>query len=320
MALDRSSLLRVEDMSTQTRQPSGSGRRRRQRVLPLLIVCALLAVGFVVGLTLAADPEPPAERSTTASTPTTTTRDPDTEPAPDTSEKTPGRADGGLQRLGYESGDFSGWTEVQEAEDDRIEVVQEPVRSGRYAARFEHRDGDFVGNGERAEVYLQGELGRLGRGAFTEGSERWFGWSTRFDASFPESDSWGVFTQWKQQRKGSPPLQMSVENDELRMLGGPRTDFWRSNAVPIERGAWHDFVVHIFFSSNGDRGYVEIWHNGDVLQERTNIPTLEPGQTSYLKQGIYRDAEGLPPAVVFHDALTIGDSYDEVDPRGDAGG
>ena len=70
---------------------------------------------------------------------------------------------------------------------DRIQAVTDPVNQGRYAGRFEVRDGDNpIGFGDRAEVQL--ETGEH------EGADRWYAWSTMFDPSFPGGDAWPVVT------------------------------------------------------------------------------------------------------------------------------
>ena len=107
-------------------------------------------------------------------------------------------------RADFETGDLRQWDGLQRVADDRIQVVTDPVDQGRFAGRFEVRDGDNpIGFGDRAEVQLATDE--------SEGDDRWYAWSTMFDRSFPTSDAWQVVTQWHASSDGPPPLAFYVE-------------------------------------------------------------------------------------------------------------
>ena len=74
----------------------------------------------------------------------------------------------------FETGDLSQWTGVQRAQPDRVSVVTDPVRDGRYAVRFKVMPGDYpVGpSGERAELYEDTPD--------RPGTEWYYAWSTLF--------------------------------------------------------------------------------------------------------------------------------------------
>ena len=205
----------------------------------------------------------------------------------------------------FETGDHSQWTAVQETAADRIQIVPDPVRQGRYASRHEVRQGDSLYGGARAEL-LWGDDRRL---TLTEGKEYVFQWSSYFAPGLPSPDpnqGHSSFVQWKAQGTGGPPTAMSLRGERIA-LRVSNVDRW---AIPLTRGVWHDFSVRMRFSSNPSVGFAEVTHNGvpqrfDNGQTRVNYATLDAGKSSYLKLGYYRAAAIQPVGVVFHDGMRV---------------
>ena len=208
----------------------------------------------------------------------------------------------------FETGSLSQWDLVQAAAADRIRVVPDLVRQGRFATRFEVRDGDNKG-GERAE---------LARTDMKEkpGTEYFYGWSTHFAPNFPSTGGWQEIIQWKGDNSGSPPLAVDVDNNVLKLQAGPqasdRTPLWKTT---LERGRWLDFVVHVKWSPDAKVGFVEMWFNGAKVLERRSLNTMYPGKDNYLKQGLYRSTNVSGPSVLWHDGMRVGTSYEAVAAR-----
>lgn len=244
--------------------------------------------------------------------------EPDPPPAPDP-EPTPGPETDTAEEpdpssptwLGdFESGDLSQWARADLADPDRARVVAEPRREGSYAARFEVRRGDTASNGNRAEVYTDGDQ------VFREGEEWWFRWSTMFADDFPAPDDWALFAQWKQSGTGSPPLAMAVRDEAVFLQSGPNDGhaaWFRGPPLPLERGSWHDWIVRVKFSVSRNTGFVEMWHNGEPYLARRPMRTLYTGR-SYLKLGLYRSPAIEDTGVLWHDGMRIGRTRESVAP------
>ena len=207
----------------------------------------------------------------------------------------------------FETGNLSQWSLVQAVAADRIQVIPDLVRQGRFATRFEVRDGDNKG-GERAE---------LARTAKEKpGSEYFYGWSTYFASNFPSTGGWQEIIQWKGDDSGSPPLAVDVDNNILKLQAGPqasdRTPLWKTT---LQRGRWLDFVVHVKWSPDAKVGFVEMWFNGAKVLERRSLNTMYPGKDNYLKQGLYRSSNVSGSSVLWHDAMRVGTSYESVAAR-----
>jgi hypothetical protein len=227
-------------------------------------------------------------------------------PAPPPPDALPGTE---VLRADYETGSLSQWNANQKVADDRISVISDTVRQGRFAARFEVRNGDNpIGFGDRAEV--QTSTGER------EGQERWYGWSTLFAPDYPSSSAWQVISQWHANADGSPPLAFFAQGDELKLVahrfsapGVPIdiVDIWKG---PLRRGVWQDLKLHVLWSGSDSTGFVELWVDGvpqvlDNGSTRRNIRTLYPGVGAYFKQGLYRQS-GIPQTgIVYHDGFRM---------------
>ncbi|MBU8896423.1 carbohydrate-binding protein [Corallococcus sp. H22C18031201] len=210
----------------------------------------------------------------------------------------------------FETGNTSQWTREQSVSASRLQVVTDVVREGRYALKATVHQGDdpINGSGNRNELlYLSQE---------TQGDEYFYKWSTLFPNGYPSADSWQVFTQWHQEGCcGSPPLEFFVRGEQMNMrVGGVNGPIlWKA---PIDRGNWHDFVLHVKWSPNPKEGFVELYHNGTLVVPKTFGANQFGSDKNYLKQGLYRDASIGPEASVYHDGFVMGTSLEDVMPAG----
>ena len=185
---------------------------------------------------------------------------------------------------------------------DRITTVSSPVAQGRYAARFEVRNGDNpIGYGDRAELSIDT--------MDAEGQERWYSWALMFDNNFPaRGGAWHVVTQWHSTQNGQPPIGLYAENDTLRLQVWPKNGdgsnagrpitVWSS---PIRRMQWYRLQMHVKWSGSDSVGSVQLWVNGQPAGQRTQIRTLYPGYRNYAKIGYYREAGHPQTGVVYID-------------------
>lgn len=209
-----------------------------------------------------------------------------------------------LWRGDYETGDLSQWAGV-EGLTSRLTIVQSPVRQGKYALRTELRQGDYANSGTRNEV--ENSSAQFNE---VEGNDKWYAWSSMFASDFPAPNTWQVFTQWHHSGlTGSPPLEFDVYGENIQLAHNGSTVLWRT---PLVRGVWHDFVVHVYWSSTN--GYVDLYYDGAKALDHQATQTLYSGQYAYLKQGLYRDASIADVGVVYHDGMVMGTTLADVAP------
>ncbi len=206
----------------------------------------------------------------------------------------------------FETGDRSQWSSTQMVSADRLQVVPSPAREGNYAIKVTVKQGDdpINSSGNR------NELVRMTREV--EGSEYYYRWSTMFASNFPSAKTWQLFTQWHHEGCcGSPPVEFYVYGEEMRLnIGGnPGTIVWRK---PLVRGVWNDFIFHVKWSPNASVGFVELYHNGQLVLPKRYIATQYAGMRNYLKVGLYRNSTVAPVGVLYHDGWVMGRRLEDV--------
>src|SRR5581483_8648227 len=88
----------------------------------------------------------------------------------------------------------------------------------------------------------------------------------------------------------------------------------------IDRGVWHDLILHVRWSTQSD-SFVEAWLDGTPFTAgRVRRATLFTPVSTYLRLGLYRHKHGSTTNVLYYDEVRLGDSYAAVRPRGVARG
>ena len=205
----------------------------------------------------------------------------------------------------FESGNLNQWTGTQVVSTDRLSIVADPVNQGKFALRVLVKQGDdpINASGNRNELF---QVGRT-----EEGTEAYYRWSTMFAPNFPSADEWQLFAQWHQPEDccGSPPIQFYVHGEELRFtVSTNQTEVWRA---PLQRGVWHDFILHVRFSDNPKVGFVELWYDGQHVVPKTFAATRA---NAYLKLGLYRSESIRADGVLYQDAMVRGETLEDVMP------
>lgn len=210
----------------------------------------------------------------------------------------------------FETGDSSQWSGNQWNQSfplgDQFQIVTDPVRQGRYAAKFIVRPGDRFASttGERSEVLWPGS-------DESDGQEYWYSWSTLFPSGWSEPRNWGIFLQWHPDYGTTPPaVQFNAREDSavVSVNAGPLSDVCCGGAVrlrwtvlqTLNKGLWNDFIAHIKWASDNS-GAITVWHRVEGQDTYTKVldvsgfPTLQSQNgipaKNYIKLGLYRDAD-----------------------------
>jgi len=204
---------------------------------------------------------------------------------------------------------------------ESFEIVADPVRQGRNAARFVVRQGySQYGYGEDTEV----EWHSFER----PGDDYWYAWSTLFPEDWEAPHGWGIFAQWHARLSTSPVIAFNARTNSVVLnVHAGLTDerlnsFQIDRNVPILRklakGRWNDFVMHVRWSTGPD-GAIEVFHrvSGAPRLKRVaslrNIPTFQRTKTgagvgAYLLFGLYRGSYCSQPTTL---GCTRGDEVQE---------
>lgn len=178
------------------------------------------------------------------------------------------------------------------------------------ALRTEVRNGDTaLGKHERAEVSGYGKPGLLAN----SGDELWYEFDVKFgDASVPwvTPKDWTIIAQWHaKDASGAPPVALSVHSDNKVYFEMEADDVVRP-FIPVwdvRPGQWEHIVVHIGWSPDPTKGFVQTFVNGEEKLVRTPQQTMYSGDTrdTYMKIGTYRRYSNTATSVVLHDNLRI---------------
>lgn len=235
---------------------------------------------------------------------------------------------------GFEEADLKkacqGSIEVADAKS--IELVKDPVRSGKQAIKFTVSPGKLVNNGSRAEVaYQHGDKA---------GDERWYAWSVYIPKDFEDvpykdpqtgENMWQVIGQFHDQpdtAKGetwdnfpgagnSPPVQISYglfKGDNLFSFIYGSPEMKSVALVKIEKGRWYDMALHIKWSRGAD-GFGELWVNGkNMTPTPIKGPNMHNDASHYFKVGLYRNRKIKTTNSIYIDAIRFGDTREAVMP------
>ncbi len=236
----------------------------------------------------------------------------------------------------FESGGLAVWSSHEAARADSIQVVVDPVRRGRHAAKFTVRPGDRTSNGNRAELVWDNRE--------QPGSQSWYGWSFLVPSDYadvePKPNLWQLMGQWHDQPdpgRGetwddfpghSPPISIVYSAKK----GASRIELWYGTyaagaiqkivaTAPIQKGRWNDLVFHIGWSPRED-GFIEAWLNGKPFiaqgdkrhnkQHKVFGANMWNAYPHYLKIGLYRSSLITTTNSVYFDEVKIGNSYRDV--------
>jgi len=193
-------------------------------------------------------------------------------------------------------------------------VVGDVVRAGTRSAAVV-----LTGSQNRSELTLGGNGGGSGTIGFSEGDERYYGFSFNvLEMTYGRAGAHNLVMQLKSDGEGSPAFGLQLWDSagrrglwsHGRAMGGDRY------LAPIAHGAWQDVVVH-FRASSQDAGSYELYLNGQLLDARHGVSTIVPGHhMAYIKNGIYRNGAEIPGrSDIRLDAARLGSTWAEASIR-----
>lgn len=220
-----------------------------------------------------------------------------------------------IWRGDFETGTTEQWHGAPKIES--VNVVTEPVREGKYALRID--GSNAARRGERDRIELQHQPQPPGT---AEGTERYFGWSVYLPQKFTDtSHSVGYFearNAWRQ--------LMSFEAQGEDLLYTTRVPYARrwSGKGKLTPGRWHDFAVHVLWSRDPAKGFVEVWFDGEQVVPKTMTATLLDENVAFFQVGIMRATSDVPESIVIDhvvEATTLAEvTPPELGEKGDAKG
>ena len=194
-----------------------------------------------------------------------------------------------IWRGDFETGTTEQWRGAPKS--DSIKVVMDPVREGKYALRIDGTSAARKGKLDRIEFQHQPKPPGT-----AEGSERYFGWSVFVPRKFTDDfHSVGYFetrNSWRQ--------LMSFEVRGEDIVFSTRVPYARrwTGKGKFAAGRWHDFAVHVLWSRDPMKGFVEVWFDGEKVVPLTMTATLLDENPAFFQLGLMRDTIETPETIV----------------------
>src|SRR5262245_49649155 len=210
-----------------------------------------------------------------------------------------------IWRGDFETGDTQQWKGVPK---HGVTVVKDPVRAGKYALRIDGTNAAKKGKHDRIELQHQPEPPGT-----AEGTERYFGWSVYLPKKLTNSThSLGYF---ETRKSWSQLMAFEVTGEDI--LFSTRVPYARqwSGKGKMTAGKWHDFAVHVLWSGDAKKGFVEVWFDGEKVVPLTRTPTLRDENVAFFQIGLFRETSDVPETIIIDRVIEATTLKDVTPPR-----
>ena len=215
-----------------------------------------------------------------------------------------------IWRGDFETGNLEQWKGAPKS--DGVKVVQDIVREGKYALRIDGSNAAKRGALDRIEFQHQ----PLPPGT-AEGTERYFGWSVYLPKKF--TDTMHQVGYFETRNSWSQLMSFEAKGEDLKFSTRvPYTLHWTGKGK-LTAGRWHDFALHVLWSRDPAKGYVEVWFDGEKVVPLAKTATLRDENVAFFQLGFMRETSDVPESIVIDhivEATTLKDVTPPALPKG----
>lgn len=174
---------------------------------------------------------------------------------------------------------------------DSVKIVQDPVREGKYAVRIDGTNAARRGKWDRIEFQHQPDPPGT-----AEGTERYFGWSVYLPAKF--SNDMHAVGYFETRKSWHQLMSFEVRGEDiLYTTRVPYAVRWKGKGK-LTAGHWHDFAVHVLWSRDPAKGFVEVWFDGEKVVPRAMTATLLDENVAFFQVGLFRETSEVPETII----------------------
>jgi hypothetical protein len=205
-----------------------------------------------------------------------------------------------IWRGDFETGDTKQW---KGAPKDGVSVVKDPVREGKFALRIDGTSAAKKGKLDRIELQHQPKPPGT-----AEGTERYFGWSVYLPKKLTDANhSLGYF---ETRNSWSQLMAFEVKGEDILFTTRvPYKQQWKGKGK-MTAGKWHDFALHVLWSRDPEKGYVEVWFDGEKVVPLAKTATLKDENVAFFQIGLFRETSEVPETIIIDhviEATTLAD-------------
>lgn len=202
----------------------------------------------------------------------------------------------------FETGDTKQWKSTPKV--GEVKVVTDPVREGKYALRIDGTNVARRKDNDRIEFQHQPK-------STTEGTERYFGWSVYVPKKLDGFHALGYF---EARNIWSQVMSFEGNGEDIKFTTRqPYTLHWTGKGK-LTPGKWHDFALHVMWSRDAAKGFVELWFDGDKVVPLTKAATLRDENPVFFQIGLFRRTSEVPESIVI-DHIVEGTTLEDVTPK-----
>ncbi|MEZ0268389.1 MAG: heparin lyase I family protein, partial [Phycisphaerae bacterium] len=141
-----------------------------------------------------------------------------------------------------------------------------------------------------------------------EGTERYFGWSVFLPQKLTNDHH--CLGYFETRNSWSQLLSFEASGADVRYTTRvPYALHW-TGKDKLTPGRWHDFAVHVLWSRDPKKGFVEVWFDGEQVVPKTMTATLRDENPAFFQIGLFRKTSEVPETVVIDhvvEATTLAD-------------
>jgi hypothetical protein len=209
-----------------------------------------------------------------------------------------------IWRGDFETGTLEQWKSPPKS--DGIKIVQDPVREGKYALRIDGSNAARKGALDRIEFQHQ----PLPPGT-AEGTERYFSWSVYVPQKF--TDTHHNVGYFETRNSWSQLLAFEAKGADLKFTTRVPYKVQWTGAGKLTPGRWHDFVLHVLWSRDPAKGFVEVWFDGEKVVPLVKTATLRDENVAFFQLGFMRATSEVSESIII-DHIVEGTTREAVTP------
>ncbi|HZE97276.1 MAG TPA: polysaccharide lyase [Planctomycetota bacterium] len=209
-----------------------------------------------------------------------------------------------IWRGDFETGNLDQWKGAPKS--DAVKVVQDIVREGKYALRIDGTNAARRGALDRIELQHQPQPPGT-----AEGTERYFGWSVYLPQKF--IDVVHHVGYFETRNSWSQLMSFEAKGEDLQFSTRVPYKLHWTGKGKLTPGRWHDFALHVLWSRDPAKGFVEVWFDGEKVVPPAKTATLRDENVAFFQIGLIRETSEVPESILI-DHIVEATTLQEVTP------
>ena len=193
-----------------------------------------------------------------------------------------------IWRGDFETGNLDQWKGAPKS--DAVKVVQDVVREGKHAVRIDGSNAAKRGTLDRIEFQHQ-----PAPPGTAEGTERWFGWSIYLPKKL--TDGFHTVGYFETRNSWSQLMSFEAQGEDLKFSTRVPYKLHWTGKGKLTPGRWHDFAVHVLWSRDPAKGFIEVWYDGENVVPLAKTATLKDENVCFLQVGFARETSDVPETI-----------------------